>query len=167
MRSLHLYTTSARRPPSSRERIQHPDVDLLTQMACAVAVFRYQSRKEYLSRSACFRIAWNYLADELWPLASCVPEQLRMRSVFLGGGYYREGSLRRWVGDCHGMVAAESFSNQSALRHGRASRKMAANVHANAEAHMRSIINAVEDLPSNLEDDRLLRALHQLHKELF
>lgn len=167
MRSFYIYATSARTAPRLRARNQHADVDLLTYMACAAAVFRYAPHANCLSRHECFRIAWRYVTDELWPLTSCVPDRARACSVFLGRGSYREGSLRRWVGDCQGMVAVESFNNQSVLRRARASSKMAATVRAKADGHLRSIIGTIDGLPSNLERDELLQALNQLHKELF
>lgn len=167
MRSFLVYATSEFNFPKARKRNAHGDVDLLAHLAFLVAVKHYAVNGEPLSRDACFRIAWNYIVDELWPLTSVAPDNLRRRTVFLGKGRFARGSWRRWVGDLQGVAGAERFSDAANLRLGKARDKTAKAVHSKADVHLENIIGIVATRVPRPENTTLLDALRQLHKELF
>ncbi|MBA3577240.1 MAG: hypothetical protein H0W39_06490 [Sphingomonas sp.] len=153
--------------PANRQINNHPDVQLLAQTTCFVAGLGYAQTGELTSRNRCFLIVLGYLHDELWPLTEYVPTRLKARSVFVGGGLFKNGSWRRWVGDIHGAILAQRFEEGAAPRRSQKHDQRAKTLRAAADKHLRNVIAEAAKLASqDQRNEPLLRALHQLHAEV-
>ena len=161
----------ATRPPQPRLKlgtVRHPDVSLLAHMAIVVGVQTYEGSGQLRSRDACFNLAFNFVAANLWPHTNFVPPEVRNRSVFLGQGRYEAGSLRRWVGDIHGLVMAQRLADRSIGRRGVSADSRAKRIRADAALHLQNIIAVVNKrCQQNAALAPLLSELQLLQVELF
>ncbi len=167
MQYLKSYAAQRLGPLVRRPINKHPDVQLLAQMSCFVAGLGYAQTGQVTSRNQCFLIVMEYLRQDLWPLTRDVPSRLQARSVFLGGGLFKEGSCRRWVADIHGSVLAQRFQEGTAPRRCRSHDERARTVRDAADRHLKNVIAEVTKLSSeSTTNATLLQALHQLQLEV-
>lgn len=167
MQQLKYHARQRLRGPANRSINEHQDVQLLAQITCVVAGLGYAQTGELTSRNTCFLIVSNYLRNELWPLTQYVPAGLKLRSVFLGGGSFKDGSFRRWVADIHGAILAQRFNEGAAPRRSRLHDQRGKALRVAADKHLKNVIEVVTKL--SVGDPRngpLLGALHQLHEEV-
>lgn len=161
----------ASRPPQPRPKlgiVNHPDVSLLAHMAIVVAAQSYHGSGRLRSRDVCFRVAVDFVAKNLWPHTGVVQPELRNRSLFLGQGRYQLGSLRRWVGDLHGLVMAQRLADRSVGRRGVSADSRGKQIRADAAVHPQNIIAVVNKrCQQNVAFAPLLSELQLLQVELF
>lgn len=167
MQQLQHYANQRLPCPAPRRIKEHPDVPLLAHMTCFVAGFDYARTGQLTSRNKCFLVVLEYIRDELWPLNTHVPARFQARTVFLGKGRFRDGSLRRWVADIHGEILIQRFEEAAGARRSINHDRRARDVHAAADRHLKNLIAEVAKLavqdPANTP---LLNRLHQLHAEV-
>ncbi len=167
MQLLGSYAVGHFETPKARSGNPHPDIDLLAQMVFVVAHKHNLVHGQPLSRNKCFLLVWDYMNDELRPLAKGVPDALGGRTVFLGQGRFAKGSLRRWVGDIQGIVAAQRFL-EGGKSAGRTRRdREALGIRTKADKHLQNIIKVATDHVAPAVSAALVPALQQLQKELF
>ena len=168
---MPLIAFVAARPPRPRLKlgfIKHPDVSLLAHMAIIIGAQTYDGSGQLRSRNDCFRLAINFVATHIWPHTGVVEPKLRSRSVFLGQGGYELGSIRRWVGDIHGLVMAERVADREASRSGSSGDFRGRKIRADADNHLQNIIAVVNKRwQIDAAYARLLSELQQLQIELF
>lgn len=163
-------TYIANRQPIPRPNlgaVNHPDVSLLAHMAILVCAETYKRSGQLLSRDKCFGIAFGHVTLHLWPPPGVVPPALAKSSVFLGEGPFERGSLRKWVGDVHGLVLAQRLLAGELGRRRKHADSRAKKIRDDAEAHLQFLIDTVARRAISNSALLLTAALQQLQKELF
>ena len=146
----------------------HADVSLLAHLALIVCGKSYDHSVCLKSRDFCFSVAFDYVTEHVWPLTQDVPANVAKTSVLLGGVPFARGSLRRWVGDLHGLVMAQLTAAAVATRRRSSANSRAKKIRENARTRLGDVTAIVARLaaedPLNIP---LFDALKQFEQELF
>ena len=147
--------------------LKHPDVPLLAHMAIRVCAETFARSGQLQSRVECFEIALGHVNSHLWPLTHVLPTALTKQSVFLGGEPFKPGSLRKWVGDLHGIVLAQRLRAGELPPRRKHADSCAKAIQKDAQAHLLHLIAEVANDASGRPTPLIITALEQLQKELF
>lgn len=160
----------ARHQPKSRPGLgafKHPDVDLLAHMAIMSCAETYKTSGQLQPRVGSFDVAYSYVISHISPHSTALPALLAKQSVFLGQGPFEHGSLRKFVGDLHGLVLAQRMLAGELPRRRKHADSHATSIRKHAQAHLQQLICSIDACPEGRHCSDLIAALHQLHTELF